>query len=73
MAKIADLIQKRDDTAAALKDIKHEIKELVQGTEMYKAILESTISTVDENGYEVSEKDAASHAFKITLKNMMSK
>lgn len=73
MAKLADLLKKRDELSTELKDVREKIKECVEATDMYKAIFESTVSTVDENGYEVSEKDAARHAFKITLKNLEAK
>lgn len=73
MAKLADLLKKRDELSAQLKDVRNQIKESVEATDMYKAIFESTVSTVDENGYEVSEKDASRHAFKITLKNLEAK
>lgn len=52
-----------------LKDAKSALKDAIEDSEMYKSIYESTLSTVDENGFEVTEKDAASHAYKVTLKN----
>ncbi len=73
MANIQKLLKQRDELSAQLKDVRKEIQEAVEATELYKAIFESTVSTVDENGYEVTAKDAARHAFKMTLKNLESK
>lgn len=73
MAKIQALLKQRDELAAQLKEVRKQIQDSVESTELYKAIFESTVSTVDENGYEVTEKDAAKHAFKMTLKNLETK
>jgi hypothetical protein len=70
MASIKALLKQRDELSSQLKEVRKQIQEAVEGTDVYKAIFESTVSTVDENGYEVTEKDAAKHAFKITLKNL---
>lgn len=70
MAKIQDLLSTIDKYTEKLKDAKAELKELVEETDMYKSIYNSTVSTVGDNGFEVSEKDAAIHAYKITLKNL---
>lgn len=63
------LIKNVNKYTEKLKAAKAELKEAIEDSEMYRSIYESTLSTVDENGFEVSEKDAASHAYKVTLKN----
>lgn len=63
------LIKNVEKYTEKLKAAKSELKEAIEDSEMYKSIYESTLSTVDENGFEVTEKDAASHAYKVTLKN----
>ena len=63
------LIKNVDKYTQKLKDAKSELKAAIEDSEMYKSIYENTLSTVDENGFEVTEKDAASHAYKVTLKN----
>ncbi len=63
------LIKSVDKYTQKLKDAKVALKEAIEDSDMYKSIYESTLSTVDENGFEVTEKDAASHAYKVTLKN----
>lgn len=67
--KISDLLQKIDKYNEKLKELKTELKEELESTPMYKSIYDATVSTVNDNGFEVSEKDAASHAYKVTLKN----
>jgi hypothetical protein len=73
MATVEELIVKRNTLMAKLKNIKEQLKDEIESTEIYKAILESSVHTVDEDAYDVSEKDAAKHAFKLTLKNYESK
>jgi hypothetical protein len=68
-ADIIELLTTIDEQADALRDSKARLKELIEGTEMYKNVYESSVSTHDENGFEVSEKDAAKHAYSVTLKN----
>ena len=63
------LIKNVEKYTQKLKDAKGALKEAIEDSDMYKSIYESTLSTVDENGFEVNEKDAASHAYKVTLKN----
>lgn len=67
--KINELIQKVDRYTEKLKEAKSELKDAIEESDMYRSIYESTVSTVDENGFEVTEKDAATHAYKVTVKN----
>ncbi len=65
--KINELIQKLDKYNEKVKELKMELKEVLEDTEIYKAVYQATISTTDK--IEVTEKDAAAHAYKIALKN----
>ena len=67
--KISELMQKIDKYAEKIKELRSELKEELEGTPMYKSIYDATVSTVNDKGFEVSEKDAAGHAYKVTLKN----
>lgn len=67
--KIIPLIDKVARYTEKLKEAKSELKDAIVDCDMYRSIYESTVSTVDENGFEVTEKDAASHAYKVTVKN----
>ena len=67
--KIHELIEKIDRYTEKLKEAKSDLKDVIEDSDMYRSIYESTVSTVDENGFEVTEKDAASHAYKVTVKN----
>lgn len=69
MENFKKLVEERDTIKASLKEANNKIKEFIIGTEMYMTILETTVSTSDDNGYDVSEKDAAKHAYNVTLKN----
>jgi hypothetical protein len=68
-ADIAKLIETLDEHAQLVKDAKSKLKDLIESSDMYKTVYESSVSTHDENGFEVSEKDAAKHAYSVTLKN----
>jgi hypothetical protein len=68
-AFIAELLTTIDEHARIAKDTKSKLKELVESSDIYKTVYESSVSTHDENGFEVSEKDAAKHAYAVTLKN----
>ncbi len=65
MAAIQELIDKIDKYTEKIKEAKAELKDEIESTQLYKSVYDSTISS---SGVEVSEKDAASHAFKVTLK-----
>lgn len=69
-SQIAELIETLDNHAKLVKDTKAQLKDLVEATSMYKTVYESSVSTNDENGFEVSDKDAAKHAYSVTLKNI---
>jgi hypothetical protein len=73
MATIEELIVKRNTLNAKMKQIKEQLKSEIESSEIYKAILEASVATVDSDAYDVSEKDAAKHAFKVTLKNYESR
>ncbi len=64
-SNIQELIDRVDKYTEKLKEIKSELKEEIENSSLYKEVYESTISA---SGVEVSEKDAASHAFKVALK-----
>lgn len=66
MPNIQELIDRIDKYTEKLKEVKSELKDSIESTSMYKAVYDATISA---SGVEVSEKDAAAHAFKVTLKN----
>lgn len=66
---ITDLIQKIDKYNEKIKELKAELKTEIEATPMYKSIYEASVSSLNEKGFDVSEKDAASHAYKVTLKN----
>lgn len=67
--EITKLILKRNQLNEKLKSIKAEINDKIVATQMYATVLESSVLTVDEHAFEVSEKDAAKHALKVTLKS----
>lgn len=67
MDKITDLIQKIDKYTEKLKELRTELKDEIEETPMYKSVYEST--SVKNGEIVVSEKDAATHAYKVTLKN----
>lgn len=73
MATIEKLIAHRNTLMTELKHVKDRIKDEILCTDMYKAVLEMSVHTVDEDAFEVSEKDAAKHAFKVTLKSYESR
>jgi hypothetical protein len=69
-SEIIALLESLDKYTQRVKDTKSKLKDLVESSEMYKNVYESSLSTVGENGFEVSEKDAAKHAYSVTLKNI---
>ena len=68
-AEIAELISTLDEQTQDVKDTRAKLKELIEASEIYKNVYETSVSTVGENGFEVSEKDAAKHSYSVTLKN----
>jgi hypothetical protein len=61
MQNIADLVAKENDLKRLLKETRAEIKEEIEKTRLYKQVYESTM----ESEYEVTEKTAKVHAFKV--------
>mgnify|MGYP006282661157 CR=1 FL=1 len=66
---ITDLLERIDKYTEKLKELKTELKDELEATPMYKSIYDATLASINDNGFVVSEKDAAAHAYKITLKN----
>lgn len=69
MEEIAEIASSIEEYSRNLKDMKKRLKELVEDTQMYKTIYASSL-TAPSDGVVVSEKDAAKHAFNVTLKNI---
>lgn len=67
MDEIKDLIMELNSHMKTIKDIKSELKDKIEDTDMYKAVFEATMQT---SNIQVSEKDAAKHAYNVTLKNL---
>jgi hypothetical protein len=67
--KIQSLIGKLAHTNQRVKDLKNELKEEVLDSSLYKTIFEKMVSSVDQDGFEFSEKDAEKHALRVALKN----
>ena len=65
--KICDLITKIDKYNEKIKELRTELKDELESTDMYKSVYEAT--AVKNGEIVVSEKDAAAHAYKVTLKN----
>lgn len=61
MQHIQNLVAKEDDLKRLLKETRDEIKDAIEETTLYKQVLESTLTS----DYEVSEKTARAHAFKV--------
>lgn len=66
MDEIKILINEVENLTGRLKTAKKMLKEQVEDTEMYKGIYEYTLSS----DVKVTEKDAAKHAFNVTVKNL---
>lgn len=60
------LIMKVDQTKATLKSLNAELKVALEDTEVYKNVLQSTL---EDKRYNVTEKMAAAHALKVSLKH----
>jgi hypothetical protein len=69
MTTIQDLLAKLAKANQRVKDLKVELKDQVLDSELYKTIFEKMVSSVDEDGFEFSEKDAEKHALRVALKN----
>jgi len=61
MERIADLVVKENDLKRLLKETRAEIKEEIEKTRLYKQVYDSTM----QSDYEVTEKTAKGHAFKV--------
>jgi chaperonin cofactor prefoldin len=64
-AEIVELIQTLDAQMQDVKDTRSRLKDLIESTEIYKTVYDTTVS----NGFDVSDKDAAKHSYSVTLKN----
>lgn len=61
MEHIAELVAKENDLKRLLKETRAEIKENIEQTRLYRQVYESTM----QSDYEVTEKTAKAHAFKV--------
>jgi hypothetical protein len=61
MEHIRQLVQKENEFKASLKDVRAEIKGQIEETRLYKQVFETTM----QSEYEVTEKTAKAHAFKV--------
>lgn len=66
MDEIKILINEVESLTGRLKTAKKMLKEQVEETDMYRGIYEYTLSS----DLKVSDKDAAKHAFNVTVKNL---
>lgn len=66
MDEIKVLINEVENLTGRLKTAKKMLKDQIEETETYKAIYDYTLSS----DVKVSEKDAAKHAFNVTVKNL---
>lgn len=68
-AEIVELINTLDEQMQDVKDTRSRLKDLIESSSIYKNVYDTTVSNVGENGFDVSDKDAAKHAYSVTLKN----
>jgi hypothetical protein len=61
MEHIREFVERENDLKRLLKETRQEIKEKIEGTRLYKQVYESTM----QSDYQVSEKTAKAHAFKV--------
>ena len=61
MEQIAELVAKENDLKRLLKETRTEIKEKIEKTRLYKQVYDTTM----QSNYEVTEKTAKAHAFKV--------
>lgn len=64
-----DAIYAVEDCKKKMKELKENLKDLVESSEMYKNVYDSTLHTNEDDRFDVSEKDAAKHAYAVTIKN----
>ena len=61
MTHIEKLVEKENELKARLKETRTEIKAEIEATRLYKQVFEATM----QSEYEVTEKTAKAHAFKV--------
>jgi len=61
MTHIEKLVEKENELKAILKETRTEIKAEIEATRLYKQVFEATM----QSEYEVTEKTAKAHAFKV--------
>jgi hypothetical protein len=61
MQHIQNLVLKEEDLKRLLKETRDDIKNHIEETQLYKQVLETTLTSE----YEVTEKTARAHAFKV--------
>ena len=61
MEQIAELVAKENDLKRLLKETRNEIKEKIEKTRLYKQVYDTTM----QSDYQVTEKTAKAHAFKV--------
>jgi hypothetical protein len=61
LAHISALVDRENELKQDLKDARTEIKTLIEATKFYKQVYDTTM----ESEYEVTQKTAKAHAFKV--------
>jgi hypothetical protein len=60
-SQIQKLIEKEDAAKQHLKELRQDLKDALESSEIYKAVLETTLG----GEYKVTEKAAKAHALKV--------
>lgn len=61
LTHIEKLVEKENELKASLKETRTEIKAEIEATRLHKQVFEATM----QSEYEVTEKTAKAHAFKV--------
>ena len=62
-SSIAQLIEKEAAVKNTLKELREDLKEAIESSDYYKAVLETTVNSE----YKPSEKVAKAHALKVSV------
>ena len=71
-SSIEKLIEHVAELTSHLKDAKSDLKNAIEGTELYEKILKATLKQTS-TGCDIPDKAAKTHAFKVTLANFEKK
>lgn len=63
VSTIAKLIEKEATVKNTLKEVREDLKEAIESSDYYKAVLETTL----KSEYKPSEKVAKAHALKVSV------